>query len=116
MLEGLRYLHSHGIVHRDIKPENLLFDSKNRLIIADFGFALRVTEQEEKSTSAGAIQKLSQAGSEEYNAPELNDIDIDSYDGFKADIFSAATTLFVMLMRSPPFRFAHTKDPYFKRL
>ena len=38
------------------------------------------------------------------------------YDGFKADIFSAATTLFLMVMRSPPFRKAHIKDPFFKRL
>ena len=34
----------------------------------------------------------------------------------KADLFSAATTLFLMVMRSPPFRKAHLKDPYFKRL
>ena len=24
LIEGTRYLHSHGIVHRDLKPENLL--------------------------------------------------------------------------------------------
>jgi serine/threonine protein kinase len=34
----------------------------------------------------------------------------------KADLFSSATTLFLMVMRSPPFRRAHQKDPYFKRL
>jgi hypothetical protein len=34
----------------------------------------------------------------------------------KADLFSLATTLFLMVMRSPPFRKAHHKDPYFKRL
>jgi serine/threonine protein kinase len=34
----------------------------------------------------------------------------------KADLFSAATTLFLMVMRSPPFRRAHQKDPFFKRL
>jgi serine/threonine protein kinase len=34
----------------------------------------------------------------------------------KADLFSAATTLFLMVMQSPPFRRAHQKDPYFKRL
>ena len=38
------------------------------------------------------------------------------YDPMKADLFSAATTLFLMVMRSPPFRKAHIKDPYFKRL
>ena len=34
----------------------------------------------------------------------------------KADLFSTATCLFLMIMRSPPFRKAHHKDPYFKRL
>jgi serine/threonine protein kinase len=34
----------------------------------------------------------------------------------KADVFSAATTLFLMVMRCPPFRKAIQKDPYFKRL
>jgi serine/threonine protein kinase len=34
----------------------------------------------------------------------------------KADLFSSATTLFLMVMQSPPFRRAHQKDPYFKRL
>jgi serine/threonine protein kinase len=38
------------------------------------------------------------------------------YDPMKADLFSAATTLFLMVMRCPPFRKAHQKDPYFKRL
>ena len=38
------------------------------------------------------------------------------YDGPKADIFSIGVTLFMMHMKSPPFRKAVQKDPYFKRL
>lgn len=84
-------------------------------------------------------------GSEEYNPPELNaDLsnsnfschfeeqlkledemysknkryaeNLIQYDGVKADIFSSAATLFLMVMRCAPFRKAHMKDPYFKRL
>ena len=38
------------------------------------------------------------------------------YDGVKADIFAAAATLFFMTMKFQPFRRAHPKDPYYKRL
>ncbi len=36
--EGLRHLHTHGIVHCDIKPSNLYMDSdKTRIVIGDLG-------------------------------------------------------------------------------
>jgi serine/threonine protein kinase len=46
LLEGMKYLHSNGIVHRDIKPENLLINRKGRIIIADFSFATRLKEKD----------------------------------------------------------------------
>lgn len=44
LIDGIHYLHSHGIVHRDIKPENLLVNKKGKIIIADFSFAIRMKE------------------------------------------------------------------------
>ncbi len=38
------------------------------------------------------------------------------YNGEKADIFSIGATLFMMRMKSPPFKKAIQSDPYFKRL
>lgn len=38
------------------------------------------------------------------------------YNGEKADIFSIGATLFMMRMKSPPFKKAILSDPYFKRL
>lgn len=38
------------------------------------------------------------------------------YNGEKADLFSCGATLFMIHMRSPPFRKAVQTDPYFKRL
>lgn len=37
LIQGVHYLHSHGIAHRDIKLENLLVTSQSKLKITDFG-------------------------------------------------------------------------------
>ena len=38
------------------------------------------------------------------------------YNGEKSDIFSMGATLFMIHMKSPPFRRSAANDPYFKRL
>ena len=72
-------------------------------------------------------------GSVGYNAPELWELEYrlaelrqrghdpreaDSlrYDGVKADMFSAAVTLFLLKLKFQPFRRAHANDPYYKKL
>jgi hypothetical protein len=44
------------------------------------------------------------------------DVAAAKYDGLKSDVFSAASSLFLMVMRCPPYRKAHAKDPFYKRL
>jgi serine/threonine protein kinase len=60
------------VIHRDIKPENLLIDSKYRLVIVDFGFALKLDKDIlDQNNNEYFIDKC-RLGSEEYNPPELN--------------------------------------------
>jgi len=37
LVQGIHYLHQHGIAHRDIKLENLLITNQSKLKITDFG-------------------------------------------------------------------------------
>lgn len=86
LVDGMKYLHSHGIVHRDIKPENLLINKKGRIIIADLGFATRMTEIESdelfQKRFDPMIQMRTDVGSEIFNAPEIwdNEINLHEYE------------------------------------
>jgi serine/threonine protein kinase len=41
LIEGVAFLHSHGIAHLDIKPQNIVVDP-NKLFIIDFDISVRV--------------------------------------------------------------------------
>ncbi|MBN8639551.1 MAG: serine/threonine protein kinase, partial [Anaerolineae bacterium] len=58
LLQGLAYLHRHGVVHRDIKPDNLLY-SGGKLRLLDFGLV----------SEANLVSDLS--GTLAYIAPEI---------------------------------------------
>ena len=39
LIDALEHIHMNGIVHRDLKPENILLNSKNHVVVIDFGTA-----------------------------------------------------------------------------
>ncbi|KAL4496469.1 hypothetical protein ABPG72_014699 [Tetrahymena utriculariae] len=64
MAEGIKYIHSQGLILRDLKPDNILINQLNQIKISDFGLAANV----EAGTS---YVKYSIAGAQLYRAPEL---------------------------------------------
>jgi len=108
ILEGLTYLHDHGITHRDLKPENLLFyhpgrDSK--ILITDFGFSKIRTHSIDYSMSTWC-------GTPEYIAPELlRKVPYSS----KVDLWALGVIVYVMLSGHLPFS-ADTTPKLFKQI
>lgn len=108
ILEGILYLHSHGIAHRDLKPENLLFyhpgrDSK--ILITDFGFS------KIKSHSID-FSMTTWCGTPEYIAPEL--LKKVPY-CCKVDLWAIGVIVYVMLSGHLPFS-ADTTPKLFKQI
>ena len=99
LIQGIKYIHSKGIVHRDIKLENILLDLNNIVKICDFGVG-KITEKGHKL--------LDQCGTPVYMAPEI--IQGEGYEGFPVDIWSAGVALYIMLSGNIPFNRDKTHD------
>ncbi|KAK3010548.1 hypothetical protein RJ639_011159 [Escallonia herrerae] len=93
LMGAIGYCHRLGVAHRDIKPDNVLFDSWNRLKLADFGSAEWFGGNERRAMS-GVV------GTPYYVAPEV--LSGREYNE-KVDVWSAGVVLYVMLAGVPPF-------------
>jgi serine/threonine protein kinase len=87
LIDGLSFIHAHGIVHRDISLENLLLCGNN-VKLCDFGLAAH-----HKALPEGLTELV---GKIIYMAPEVYKKK-PCYDGMQADIWSAGVGLFIML-------------------
>jgi serine/threonine-protein kinase len=96
---GLTYAHSHGVIHRDIKPSNFLIHSDGRLVLADFGIA-RIMQENNSSTASSLTSTGMMVGTPNYMAPEMaHGQSIDH----RADIYELGILLFQMLTGRVPF-------------
>ncbi|KAL1814056.1 hypothetical protein ACET3Z_024121 [Daucus carota] len=95
----LKYCHEMGVVHRDIKPENILLTNSGKMKLADFGLAMRITNDQ-------SLNGL--AGSPAYVAPEVL---LGNYSE-KVDIWSAGVLLYALLAGVLPFKGDSLEDVF----
>ncbi|KAM9297958.1 cGMP-dependent protein kinase 1-like [Morus bassanus] len=100
VVEGLEYLHSHGIVYRDLKPENLMLDQRGYIKLVDFGFAKELGRGE---------KTYSFCGTPEYLAPEM--LRQEGHD-FAVDFWMLGVLTFELLVGRPPFRSTDPRQTY----
>ena len=103
LLGATSFLHNVGVVHRDIKPDNIMLrrhwyeDTPPQIVLLDFGGAA-FARGANKAKLRGSV------GTKFYSAPEV--VSGKEY-GAKADVWSVAVTLMVLLTGVPaPHRIA----------
>ncbi|CAH1155893.1 unnamed protein product [Phaedon cochleariae] len=96
LIDGLEYLHSMRVIHKDIKPGNLLLTLEGDLKITDLGVAETIDLFAKDDTCY-----IGQ-GSPAFQPPEIAN-GLESFPGFKVDIWSSGVTLYNITTGFYPF-------------
>lgn len=91
LLYKLSQLHKKGLAHRDIKPENILIYNGD-FYFSDFG--LLFIEKQKRITESQSHERI---GAKRTIAPEMERDQSYNADFFKADIYSMAKTIWMIL-------------------
>jgi len=91
--EALDHAHSHGVLHRNLRPENIFVGTGDRVAVADFGLAARLSDLTPQELSSGSIIQ--------YTPPEaLLRGRVDA----RSDLYALGVVLYEMALGHPPFR------------
>ena len=92
VVNGLLYLHSHGILHRDLTLANLLLTKDMNVKIGDFGLATQLQLPNEKH--------YTMCGTPNFISPEVA---TRGPHGMESDVWSVGCMLYTLLVGKPPF-------------
>ena len=96
VLEGLKHLHSKGLVHHDIKPGNVMRTNDGTLKLIDFGLA---GDRNAQSHPTGDHKVNTWVGTKGFMAPEP--LSIDGSNDHLRDIYSTGVLLRYLLRSIP---------------
>ncbi len=108
ILEGVNYLHNHGIIHRDIKPENMfLVNDYKKAIILDSGVA-GILGYDHPSKVGKRIDAPMFLSPEQARG--------DNHIDRKSDIYSLGVLLYFMCSRKLPFSNTFSYDKILEQI
>eukprot|EP00903_Cladosiphon_okamuranus_P018341 g16873.t1 len=112
IIDGLRYVHSHGLCHADMSLENALVDARREnSFIIDFGGSVAMPlDSDGRRLILVPDNRISKKA---YCAPEF--FKGKAYDGVKIDVFSCGCMLFMMLAGFRAFSVPSRNDRGFRR-